>query len=239
MKIKKRYAGILFVMVLGYFLIYYALHSVEIYVPASTPQADKKDFVIVIDAGHGGIDSGCSSLSGYEEKNINLSILLKLRDMCESFGYTVVVTRDTDISIHDAGVTGIGNQKRSDMDNRLEIFNKYENAVAISIHQNLFTQSQYKGAQMFYSTNNPLNEKFARIMQNEFVAQLQPDNTREIKSCGKELFLCYYSKCPTLMIESGFLSNPEEAALLETDEYQSMVAFTIFSGLNKFINQNM
>jgi len=239
MKFRKRHVGILFTVVLGYFLVYYALHSVEIYIPASTPNADKNAIVIVIDAGHGGLDSGCVSVNGAEEKNINLSILLKVQDMCEAFGYTVVVTRDTDISIHDEGVTGTGNQKRSDMDNRLEIFNKYENAVAISIHQNQFTQSQYSGAQMFYSRNNPLNEKFARIMQDEFVTQLQPDNTRETKPCGKELFLCYYSNCPTLMIECGFLSNPDEAALLESEEYQSKVAFTIFGGLNKFIIENM
>ena len=76
-------------------------------------------------------------------------------------------------------------------------------------------------------------------MQTEFVAQLQSENTREIKQVGKELFLCYYTKSPSLMIECGFLSNPQEAALLETEEYQSKVAFTIFSGLNKFMSENM
>lgn len=158
--------------------------------------------------------------------------------MCEAFGYKVVATRETDKSIHDSGVQGIRNQKMSDMDNRLEIFNRYENAVALSIHQNLYTKPQYSGAQMFYSTNNPLNEKLASIMQTQFVEYLQPENKRETKPVGKELYLCYFTKCPTLMIECGFLSNPEEAALLETDEYQSKVAFTIFTGLNKFISEN-
>jgi len=238
MKIRKSYVGVVFTLVIGYFLVYYATHNIDVYLPVSTPQASD-NVVIVLDAGHGGIDGGGTSVNGILEKDINLSILLKVRDLCRSFGYNVVVTRDTDKSIHDDGVKGIGNQKRSDMDNRLKIFNKYDNSINISIHQNLFTQPQYKGAQMFYAPTNPANEKLARIMQNEFVAQLQPDNTREIKEVGKELFLCYFSKNPSLMIECGFLSNPEEAAKLETEEYQAQVAFTIFCGINKYVNENM
>ncbi len=159
-----------------------------------------------------------------------------LRDLLTVSGYEVEVTRDTDISIHDKGVEGIANQKSSDMDNRLELFNKNDNAICISIHQNQFTNPKYHGAQMFYSDSNRRNENLARSIQNKFVEFLQPDNTREIKQCGKELFLCYYSKNPTVMVECGFLSNPEEAALLTTEEYQNKVAFTIFAGINSFIN---
>lgn len=146
------------------------------------------------------------------------------------------VTRDSDVSIHDKGVEGIANQKSSDMDNRLEIFNKNPNAICISIHQNQFTQPQYSGAQMFYSGTNSSNEALARSIQRRFVEFLQPDNTREIKQCGKELFLCYYSENPTVMVECGFLSNPEEAALLNTDDYQGKIAFTIFSAINDFVS---
>ena len=77
----------------------------------------------------------------------------------------------------------------------------------------------------------------AQCMQDAFVAQLQPENTREIKLSGKELFLCYFSENPTVMVECGFLSNPEEAALLETEDYQQKVAFTIFCGLNQYFAQ--
>ena len=237
MKIRKSYVGVVFTLVVGYFLVYYAMHSIDVYVPVSTPQAND-NFVIVLDAGHGGMDGGGVSVNGALEKDINLSILLKVRDMCESFGYKVVVTRDTDKSIHDDGVKGVGKQKKSDMENRLALFNKYENSINLSIHQNLFTQPQYNGAQMFYATSNPSNEKLARVMQSEFVTQLLPNNTRETKEVGKELYLCYFTKNPSLMIECGFLSNPEEAAKLETEEYQSQVAFTIFSGINKFLTSN-
>jgi len=190
--------------------------------------------IIILDAGHGGMDGGCVSINGDPEKNINLAILLDLRDMLRASGYTVLTTRDTDISIHDDGVEGIANQKSSDMDNRLALFNSVQGAICLSIHQNQFTDSRFSGAQMFYSDANSQNAALAQMLQNQFVAFLQPDNTREIKLCGKELFLCYYSKNPTVMSECGFLSNPEEAALLVTEEYQQKVAFTLYSGLVQY-----
>ena len=192
--------------------------------------------VIILDAGHGGIDGGCSSVNGVPEKGINLNILLCLRDLLETEGFSVEVTRDTDTSIHDEGIEGIANQKSSDMDNRLALFNQYENAICISIHQNQFTDAAYSGAQMFYSDNVSGSSTLAQIMQDAFVTQLQPENTREIKLCGEELYLCYFSENPTVMIECGFLSNPDEAALLETEDYQQKVAFTIFSGLNQYLS---
>ncbi len=191
--------------------------------------------VIVLDAGHGGIDSGCVSVNGAEEKEINLNILLKLREMCRTAGFEVVVTRDTDKSIHDTSVTGLGNQKKSDMENRLKIINTYENAVFVSIHQNQFTDPQFYGAQMFYSAESEEGAKLASIMQNSFVTHLQPENKRETKPVGDELYLIHFAKCPSVMVECGFLSNPDEAALLESDEYQSKVAFTIFAGICEYI----
>ncbi len=209
--------------------------------PAAVPAALSGDFseppLIILDAGHGGIDGGCTSAEGVPEKGINLSILLRLRDLLEISGYEVVVTRDSDISIHDKGVEGIANQKSSDMDNRLAIFNSDDNAVCLSVHQNQFTDPKYSGAQMFYSSSNDSSEALARSLQTSFAELLQPDNTREIKECGKELFLCYYSKNPTVMVECGFLSNPEEAALLNTEEYQTKVALTIFSGLTDYLSR--
>ena len=139
------------------------------------------------------------------------------------------------------GMPGVGKsiaaQKSSDMDNRLAIFNENDNAVCISIHQNQFTDPKYSGAQMFYSGSNSSSEVLARALQAKFREFLQPENEREIKLCGKELFLCYYSNNPTVMAECGFLSNPDEAALLNTEEYRSKIAFTLFSGINDFINR--
>ncbi len=191
---------------------------------------------VLVDPPHGGADGGCSSAEGVPEKGINLNILLKLRDILLLNGYEVEVTRDTDISIHDSGIEGLANQKSSDMDNRLAVFNKYDNALCLSIHQNQFTQPQYRGAQMFYSATNPASEALARSLQGSFRTLLQPDNDREIKQCGKELFLCYFSENPTVMAECGFLSNPDEAAMLNTDEYQTKIALTLFSGISSYIS---
>lgn len=204
-------------------------------VPVSGFGIDEELPVIVLDAGHGGFDGGCVSVEGIPEKGINLSILLRVRDLLEISGYKVEVTRDSDISIHDTGIEGIANQKSSDMDNRLALFNKHDNAVCVSIHQNQFTDPVYSGAQMFYSATNSRSEELARTIQKSFSENLQPENKREIKLCGKELFLCYFSDNPTVMVECGFLSNPEEAALLNTEEYQEKVALTIFNGINNFV----
>lgn len=192
--------------------------------------------VIVLDAGHGGMDGGCSTVDGKTEKVINLNILLSVRDMARFLGYNVEATRIRDTSIHDKGVEGLRKQKISDMENRLELFNKYPDCVCVSIHQNTFSDPKYSGAQMFYSDKNEESERLASIMKNKFVSNLQPDNERETKLCGDELYLCYYCNNPAVMVECGFLSNPDEAACLTDKDYQQLVAFTIFSGITEFVS---
>lgn len=213
--------------------ILYAKSRLENAILTSTELLDQK--MIVLDAGHGGMDGGCSSADGKTEKGINLNILLSVRDMARLFGYNVEATRIKDISIHDKGVEGLRNQKISDMENRLALFNKYPDCVCVSIHQNTFTDPKYSGAQMFYSDKNEESERLAGIMKNRFVANLQPDNERETKLCKDELYLCYYCNNPAVMVECGFLSNPDEAAKLTNKDYQQQVAFTVFSGINEFI----
>ena len=202
-------------------------------VPASAT-ADERP-IIVLDAGHGGLDSGAVGKNGVLEKDVNLSVVKHLREMLELSGFNVVVTRDEDISIYDAGVEGIRNQKLSDMDNRLKIVQSYPDSIFLCIHQNNYTDPKYFGGQMFYNNNNPDNRTLAQIMQNRF-ALLQEGNDREIKLSGDELFLLKSNKNPSLMIECGFLSNPEEEAKLGTTEYQQQVAFTIYCGVLEYID---
>lgn len=201
--------------------------------PASAQVSDRP--VIVLDAGHGGLDSGAVGRSGVLEKDVNLSVVKHLQQLLELSGFEVVTTRDEDISIYDAGVEGIRNQKLSDMDNRLEIVQSYPDSIFLCIHQNNFTDPAYFGAQMFYNDNHPDNRTLAQIMQNRF-AVLQEGNDREIKLSGDELYLLRFNKNPSLMIECGFLSNPEEEARLATTEYQQQVAFTIYCGLLEYID---
>lgn len=201
--------------------------------PAAADVSDKP--LIVLDAGHGGLDSGAVGKSGLLEKDVNLSVVKHLQKLLELSGFRTVLTRSEDISIYDPGVEGIRNQKLSDMDNRLEIIQSYPDSIFLCIHQNNYTDPQYFGGQMFYNNNNPDNRTLAQIMQNRF-AQLQPGNDREIKLSGDELFLLKSNQNPSLMIECGFLSNPDEEAKLATEEYRQKLAFTIYSGLLEYLD---
>lgn len=191
--------------------------------------------VIIIDAGHGGIDGGTHSADGTLEKDINLNIALKLKDILQSFGIKVITTRETDESIHSDGVQGIRNQKISDIKNRLHIIETTENAVFISIHQNYYTQPKYNGAQIFYSKNNPLSEILAQSIRGAIINNLQKENTREIKKSGKEIYLLNSATVPAVMVECGFLSNKAEADLLKTEDYQQKMAFFIAMGIIDYL----
>lgn len=233
MKVNKKSLRLTFVLIGCFIVLAICARITERALP--TAAATSTNPVIVLDAGHGGLDSGAVGATGVLEKDVNLSIVLALRDMFEMSGFEVVLTRDEDISIYDPGVEGIRNQKLNDMDNRLEIIQKYPDSIFLCIHQNNFTDPKYFGGQMFYNNNNPQNRTLAQIMQNKF-AQLQPGNGREIKLTGEELFLLKSNKNPSLMIECGFLSNPEEEQKLSTWEYQQKVAFTIYGGVMEFID---
>lgn len=229
--------GALIVLLCTYLLVFGFIKTADLPEQAIPVGADIENTMptIILDAGHGGIDSGCVSVNGAEEKDINLSIMLTLRDMLKLTGFDVTVTRDTDRSIHDTGVTGLGKQKKSDMENRLNIINSSENAVFVSVHQNQYTDSKYYGAQMFYPAESADSERLARIMQNNFVSLLQPENKREIKPVGSEIYLLHFAKCPAVMAECGFLSNPDEAAKLESADYQAQVAFTLYKSLCDYL----
>ncbi|MCQ4021675.1 MULTISPECIES: N-acetylmuramoyl-L-alanine amidase [unclassified Ruminococcus] len=192
---------------------------------------------VVIDSGHGGEDGGAVAPDGTLEKDINLSIALKLKKLFEKNGIKVVTTRDEDISICDEGLDTLKQRKKSDMKNRLEIFNSSPDNVIISIHQNKFTQSKYSGTQIFYSKNNLLSFDLAQCIKSAVVSELQPDNTRECKSADKNIYLLYNATNPAVIVECGFLSNSNELELLKNDEYQSKLAKAIFDGFMKYYNQ--
>lgn len=191
--------------------------------------------VIVLDAGHGGIDGGTSTKDGTVEKDINLAITQKLRDMLTLSGYQVVMTRDSDQSIHSDEATTIHDKKVSDLKNRLSIMQTYPNGLFISIHQNHFSESKYSGAQVFYSPNRSESESLAEQIQSAFQEKLQSSNTRQIKPAGKDLYLMWNAKIPAVLVECGFLSNETEAKLLSEEEYQQKVAFVIYCGILNFL----
>ena len=233
-KIISFYTVTSFLIVLFSVLIYRSFAKISSYVSINHVETAP---TIVLDAGHGGEDGGACSFDGkFLEKEVNLNIALKLEKMLLASGFKVNMIRDKDISIYDENSTSIRSKKVSDLHKRLEIANQNSNNILISIHQNEFCDSKYYGAQVFYSTNNKESKKIATDIKNAFVGLLQPENTREIKPAGKNIYLLYNSNVPAIIVECGFLSNKEEAEKLATSEYQSKVAFAIYSGFLDYYN---
>lgn len=194
--------------------------------------------IFVIDAGHGGEDGGTVSADGLVEKDVNLKIALKLKKLLTFSGFDVVMTREEDISIHDQGAEDVKKRKVSDLKNRLEICNGDSSNIFVSIHQNQFTNSKYSGAQVFYSPNNSKSQLMATDIKDAFQGLLQPENEREIKKADNNIYLLWNAQVPAVVVECGFLSNPDEAYLLSTEEYRDKVAFTIYCGLLNYCNSN-
>jgi len=191
--------------------------------------------VFVIDPGHGGVDGGAVGVDGIVEKELNLAIALKLRDMLNFWGCETVMTRETDISIHSPDAKTIREMKTSDLHNRLAIVEETPGAVYIGIHQNMFGQSRYDGAQIFYGSRCEESGRLARILQESLVNRLQPDNIRQEKEADKNLFLLCSTEAPAVLIECGFISNPQEAALLGDEEYQNKLVFVIFTAIAEYL----
>lgn len=192
--------------------------------------------IIIIDAGHGGEDGGTQTKDGILEKDINLSVSLEINRILSEKGFKTLLIRDGDYLIYDEDSTTMREKKASDIHNRMDIMNKHSNCIFLSIHQNYFTESKYSGTQVFYSNNNPESEKIAQFIQSSVREELQPDNTRQIKKCGTEVYLLYHAKAPAVMVECGFLSNEQEAEKLCNKDYQIKISESIVNGLTDYLN---
>ena len=191
--------------------------------------------LIILDAGHGGEDGGAVAADGTMEKDINLSITLKLNALLCSLGFRTLLTRSDDTLHYDASAGSMREKKIADLHYRLSCTEQTPDCVLLSIHQNRYTDPKYDGAQMFYSTNHPYSEFLAQCLQDAFVAKLQPENTRKIKPCGTEIFLLYQADIPAVMAECGFLSNVTECDNLKDETYQQQIAVCIVNGLLHFL----
>ncbi len=191
--------------------------------------------VIIIDAGHGGEDGGTQSADGTLEKEINLAVSLKLEAILKDKGMETVMVRDGDFMIYDADASTQREKKVSDIHNRLKIVEENGSCILLSVHQNYFTESKYSGTQVFYSKNNPDSELLASEIQKSVVSALQPENTRQIKESGTDIYLLYHSQVPSVMVECGFMSNEAEAEKLKSDEYQHSMAQAIADGLDNYL----
>ena len=193
----------------------------------------KNRYTIIIDAGHGGLDGGATSCTGIAEKTLNLEFAIRLNDLLHLLGIETVMIRSEDTSVDTSGDT-IAARKISDLKQRVKIVNNTNDGVLISIHQNYFTDSQYYGPQVFYSKTSG-SEIFANDIQQAFNVHISNGKGRKTKE-AKGIYLMEQIKCPGILIECGFLSNPQEESLLRDSEYQKKLCCIIASVTGKYIS---
>lgn len=189
--------------------------------------------LILIDPGHGESDPGMIGVGGLEEKGINLSISLLLKEKLENRGYSVVMTRDTDKGLYDASAN---NKKAQDMQRRVAMIGEKAPALSVSIHQNSYQQdTSVHGPQVFYYESSEEGRKLATAIQNSMNEKLEVDRPREVKG-NTSYYLLKRSQGTLVIVECGFLTNPEEAGKLQTEEYQKKVAEAVADGIHTYLN---
>lgn len=228
--------AVLFAIIIFIGLVFIVIDNNEKSISSSANTLDTKYQTVIIDAGHGGGDGGAVAEDGTLEKDINLSISKKLETALKLMGYNVIMTRTTDKLIYDADVSKTIRQKKvSDIHNRTDLVNSTPDSILISIHQNKFPETQYSGTQVFYSSNCEESKPIAQSIQYAVRDLLQPQNKREIKKSGTNIYMLYYSKAPAVMVECGFLSNYEECEKLKSKDYQKQMVFCIMCGILNYL----
>lgn len=190
-----------------------------------------QNWVVVVDAGHGGYDPGKVGVSGVLEKDINLSIACKVRTILEKQGIDVIMTRSSDVDLCTEGAVS---KKSADMRKRVEIMNASGAAIAVSIHQNSYTDPSPKGAQVFYYETSEQGKKLADTLQNSIKAVVADDNHR-VPKANCDYYILKKVTCPVVIVECGFLSNPSEEMLLTEEDYQEKMAQGIANGIVEYM----
>lgn len=194
----------------------------------------KERATVVIDPGHGGRDPGKVGVNGVLEKDINLSVSLKLESLLKENDINVIMTRTEDTGLYSKTDS---NKKQADMRKRTDIINNSGAVLAVSIHQNSFVKENVKGAQVFYHTSSPKGKELAEILQDQFIKTLKDGNTRKAKS-NESYYMLRMTRCPLVIVECGYLSNYNEAELLSDPEYQERLAWAIHLGILRYLNKN-
>lgn len=190
---------------------------------------------VVVDAGHGGVDGGTTSCTGVTESKLNLEIAIRLNDLLHLIGIDTRMIRTTDCSVYTSGET-IAAKKVSDLKERVRIVESTNGGILVSIHQNYFAQSVYSGAQVFYGKHID-SQALAKKLQTNLIVSANPGSKRSAKKASG-VYLMEHVTCPAILIECGFLSNPNEEALLRSAAYQQKLCCIIGSTLSEFINSS-
>ncbi|MEB1809780.1 MAG: N-acetylmuramoyl-L-alanine amidase CwlD [Bacillaceae bacterium] len=201
----------------------------------STWQLPLSGKVIILDPGHGGPDGGAVSKSGLLEKDVTLEIALNLRDYLQEAGALVLMTREEDKDLADSDIKKIRHRKVQDLKRRVELINGSDGDMFVSIHLNAIPSPKWKGAQTFYNRTIEENEYIAKFVQDEIRRNLE--NTHRVAKPIGNVFLIKQAQIPGVLVEVGFLSNPEEARLLEKEKYQQKVAASIYQGILRYYSE--
>lgn len=185
---------------------------------------------IVIDAGHGVPDEGAESSKGTTEAETNLKIALKLQNLLEQSGTTVILTRSDENAIYDLDSKTLREKKISDIHNRVKIGNESSADLFVSIHLNKIPQQQYYGWQCFYKSGDEKSTKLAKLIQGNLNEAIQKENKRVAMKI-ENIYIVKHVEIPISIVECGFLSNPEEEQQLLSDEYQDRLAWGIYNGI--------
>ena len=194
--------------------------------------AQVSDKTVVIDAGHGGADGGCVGVDGVLEKDINLSLSKKVKSVFEENGYKVIMTRETDTDLSDKDKKTIKSQKNSDLKNRAKLVNNSNCSLFISIHMNQYTSPEIFGAQVFYNSNDAKSEQYAKSVM-ECLKKIDDKNKRLAKNIPNKNLVFSNINVAGILVECGFLSNPDECKKLQNEEYQKKIANAIYDGVKK------
>ncbi len=229
---KRKYFNIIFACLVLMSILLLSDKSVAVMKRVLWPTETSSKKVILIDPGHGGNDPGKVGVNGAKEKDINLTIALILRDLLEKDGYEVVMTRDTDTGLYEETDS---NKKNADMRKRVKLIEDTNPTIAVSIHQNSFSQESSHGAQVFYYETSVEGKKFATVMQ-ETIKDVIADGNHRKEKANTAYYMLKKSKCPLIIVECGFLSNYKEAELLITQDYQTKMAEAIRKGILKYLS---
>jgi len=192
---------------------------------------------LLIDPGHGGEDGGTVGVNGVLEKDLNLSLSEVLGAILEFSGYEVVQTRKEDKMLYDRNVNYHGRKKMLDLKGRLEIAKTVEPDLFIGIHMNAFPEQKYSGLSVYYSKNQAKSKDAADIIRANVKSALQPENNRETKAASSNIYILDRITCPAILIECGFLSNPEECENLSSYDYRRELSFVLYSSLVSFLEE--
>ncbi|MDD4832177.1 MAG: N-acetylmuramoyl-L-alanine amidase [Clostridia bacterium] len=225
--VTKYWRIIALILVLILFFVVTAVFMIDARKADVTPR--QTDCVVLIDAGHGGVDGGVTGItSGVKESDLNLLYSAELAEKFETAGFYAVMTRSDKSGLYGLATRGF---KMRDMLKRVEIMEESNPQIVVSIHMNKFRSTARKGAQVFYQKGDEESKKLADCIQ----AALNALTGKNYSALSGDFFICRNSECPSVIVECGFLSNKEEEMLLQQDEYRGEIVNSIFEGIMLYL----